>query len=97
MTRIGVTKPSHSASSRQTWPLDAERRHSSVVPKTTSKPRLVGAYQAHFAESVMTAPSTSPRIGVTYVQVSVTTVTPELASSSPPSPSASRFAREVFT
>ena len=41
-----------------------------------------GAYHAHFAELVITNPLSFPKIGVFYVQVSVTTRTPAVSNAS---------------
>ena len=64
------------------WPAAADRTHSSRLPSATSNPRLLGAYHAHFPESVITGRSTPWSTGVMYVHVSVTTVTPASARSS---------------
>src|ERR671922_671573 len=72
-----VHRSAQSVSSRTTRPAAAERTHSSRLPIATSTPRLLGAYQAHLPESVITGPSTSLSTGVTYVHVSVTIVTPD--------------------
>ena len=45
-------------------PDTAESMQSRLDPKTTSTPRLAGAYQAHLAESVITTLAAGSRIGV---------------------------------
>src|SRR5262245_21951518 len=54
----------HSSASRHTSPRTADSTHSRRLPKMTRRPRLFGAYQAHFAEFVITAPGRPVRIGV---------------------------------
>ena len=55
--RSGIRRPHRSVVAPD--PAAHGRPHAllAAVPKTTSQPRLPGAYQAHLAESVITAPS----------------------------------------
>jgi hypothetical protein len=59
-----------------TRPARADATHSARLPKTTARSMFAGAYQAHLPELVMAIRALAASIGVTYVQVSTTSVAP---------------------